>query len=1093
MGLLSKTIEGNGWSFDKKTGRLTINGTLDNRHGIFESIAKKVISIEARPGAKAKYGYGLFSDMENLREANLAYLDVSDCKDMTFMFKDCSFLSRIDLKTWKISKVESIAWLFSGCSSLKEVDLSSWDVSSVKDFGWMFSDCYSLESIDLTGWVISENAKTDYLFGSVPHTAHIFSDDVSVVRLLPEGVKPEPHGSIVTRFNTALAVDLAGDHAEAIRQYRLAAEQGSSAAAYNLALKYLKGTDVPKDEKESNRWLMRAAELGDTDSMYFIAKFFYFGNASCEKDYKQALYWAKKAKEKGDLSKDLTEKQSIDDFIRKIENNIAFDAAFAAYHAEDYVEAAKQYRIAIEKGSSAAAWNLGLMYGKGQGVPKSFSESFQWRLRAAKMGNAPAMCYLAERYHDGKRGVEQDDEQALAWAKKAKATGKLPPEKPVDELIQKIEKSLQEDPFNEGKHWLLNSDPAAAVHYFKIAAEQDNVFAIWTLGSIYTEGRYRKKNDEEAFRWFLRGAELGHAKSMYTIAERYYTGTGGAEKDYKQALVWATKAKESCELPADMSAERLILKIETSIAIQNAAEAAGGKDALQPLVALAERGSGAAASHLAKLYLNGEGVEKDRYLALNYYAMASEKGDPDATSFLLGQDLDDLYQNGIDAHDRGDRNEALYSLHAAYRAYKLRAYRNFSTASKNYNMSFFLKQIAAASDLFSEEAKKGTPWANYYLGEIYWQYSSYHDKVNIPEDRSSAIPFMEKAMDAGFDHALIFMAQRYYLGDCPAVALERGWSMDLLARAARSEDPDVRYIAAYWYMNGFGEKHGDKTVYTSLDPEKALELMTALAENGHAGAMYCLARMYAPEKTQFPNDLDKWLKYAKSAAELGNANAIKALDSIEENVAKEKQKAFVNYCIRKGDNYYWGTEEIKQDIYSAIYYYEQAAEFDAKAAMKVGNIYHKGIGLPQDEQEALKWFMRASEFGSAEAQFTIGEMYYFGEGVPVDYAEAAKWFTKSATQGHVRAQYSIGVLYNNGKGVPKSTYKAKSWFEKAAEQNHSGALLELGRMHYNYLDEVSNYKDSFESHFASAKEYLSRAAELGEADAKKLLRRLERH
>ena len=203
MGLLSKTIEGNGWSFDKKTGRLTISGKLDNRHGIFESIVKKVISIEARPGAKAKYSYGLFSDMENLREADLAQLDVSD--------------------------VESIAWLFSGCSSLKEVDLSSWDVSSVKDFGWMFSDCYSLESIDLTGWVISENAKTDYLFGSVPHTAHIFSDDVSVVRLLPEGVKPEPHGSIVTRFNTALAVDLAGDHAEAIRQYRLAAEQGSSA------------------------------------------------------------------------------------------------------------------------------------------------------------------------------------------------------------------------------------------------------------------------------------------------------------------------------------------------------------------------------------------------------------------------------------------------------------------------------------------------------------------------------------------------------------------------------------------------------------------------------------------------------------------------------------------------------------------------------------------------------------------------------------------------------------------------------------------------------------------------------------------------
>ena len=188
MGLFSKTIEGNGWSFDKQTGKLTISGELGDVFNPFKGFAKKVLSVEALPGARTSECFYLFSEMENLREADLAELDVSECTDMTYAFHNCRSLTRICLSKWNTSKAEKMSSVFSGCRSLKEADLSSWDVSNVKDFSLMFLFCYALETIDLTGWEISENADADTLFDSVPKTAHIFTDDVSVVRLLPEGV-----------------------------------------------------------------------------------------------------------------------------------------------------------------------------------------------------------------------------------------------------------------------------------------------------------------------------------------------------------------------------------------------------------------------------------------------------------------------------------------------------------------------------------------------------------------------------------------------------------------------------------------------------------------------------------------------------------------------------------------------------------------------------------------------------------------------------------------------------------------------------------------------------------------------------------------
>ena len=53
----------------------------------------------------------------------------------------------------------------------------------------------------------------------------------------------------------------------------------------------------------------------------------------------------------------------------------------------------------------------------------------------------------------------------------------------------------------------------------------------------------------------------------------------------------------------------------------------------------------------------------------------------------------------------------------------------------------------------------------------------------------------------------------------------------------------------------------------------------------------------------------------------------------------------------------------------------------------------------------------AAEQGDVDAQNKLGVMYYRGEGVPQDYSHAVSWFRKAAEQGHAVAQYNVGLMF----------------------------------------------------------------------------------
>jgi TPR repeat protein len=60
-------------------------------------------------------------------------------------------------------------------------------------------------------------------------------------------------------------------------------------------------------------------------------------------------------------------------------------------------------------------------------------------------------------------------------------------------------------------------------------------------------------------------------------------------------------------------------------------------------------------------------------------------------------------------------------------------------------------------------------------------------------------------------------------------------------------------------------------------------------------------------------------------------------------------------------------------------------------------MYEIGVGVEEDQLEAVKWYAKAAEQGDAKAQFDLGRMYDNGEGVEQDKAEAVKWYAKAQT------------------------------------------------------------------------------------------------
>jgi uncharacterized protein len=80
------------------------------------------------------------------------------------------------------------------------------------------------------------------------------------------------------------------NYVEAVKWYRLAADQGDAHAQFNLCASYTAGRGVPQDDAEAVKWYRLAAEQGDSLAQFNLGAM-YSGGRGVEQDLIAAYMW----------------------------------------------------------------------------------------------------------------------------------------------------------------------------------------------------------------------------------------------------------------------------------------------------------------------------------------------------------------------------------------------------------------------------------------------------------------------------------------------------------------------------------------------------------------------------------------------------------------------------------------------------------------------------------------------------------------------------------------------------------------------------------------------------------------------------------
>ena len=168
-------------------------------------------------------------------------------------------------------------------------------------------------------------------------------------------------------------------------------------AQYNLGFMYANGQGVPEDYVEAVKWYRKAADQGDASAQYNLGRMVASGQG-VRQDYVEAVKWYRKAADQGDASAcfnlGLMYSNGQGTAGLRRGGEVVSKGGGSGGCARP-VQSGPNVRIGTKRaagprrggelvpegggsGDASAQFNLGLMYGMGQGVPKDYVLSHMW-------------------------------------------------------------------------------------------------------------------------------------------------------------------------------------------------------------------------------------------------------------------------------------------------------------------------------------------------------------------------------------------------------------------------------------------------------------------------------------------------------------------------------------------------------------------------------------------------------------------------------------------------------------------------------------------------------------------------------------------
>ncbi|KAF4429602.1 hypothetical protein F53441_14002 [Fusarium austroafricanum] len=242
---------------------------------------------------------------------------------------------------------------------------------------------------------------------------------------------------------------------------------------------------------------------------------------------------------------------------------------------EDYNSAFPLFVLAAKHGHAESGYRTALCYEFGWGCRKDPAKAVQFLRTAASKRHPGAMTRLGKACLSGDLG-EKRYREGIKWMKLAAEAADAQYNSAPYQLGCLYENGYGADIFKDDnhaaelftqaaelghpeanyrlgdayEHGLLNCprDPALSVHFYTGAAERGHAGAMMGLCAWYMVGAppILEKDEEEAYEWARRSADLGFVKAQYAVG--YFTEMGiGCRRDVLEANVWYVKAADAGE------------------------------------------------------------------------------------------------------------------------------------------------------------------------------------------------------------------------------------------------------------------------------------------------------------------------------------------------------------------------------------------------------------------------------------------------------------------------------------------------------------------------------------------------------------------
>ena len=665
---------------------------------------------------------------------------------------------------------------------------------------------------------------------------------------------------------SSLTLPLQSTAAE-LQQLFLLAERGDIQAQSQLAYMYYVGETVEKDYVEAVRWYGAAAAQGDREAQYHLGLAHAYGEGA-RKDVTLSASWYQQAAKQGHTN---------------AQHNLGL-AYLNGDGVPQNVQIAQQwFEQAANQGYTRAQTQLANLYQSGEGIPQNDQIAANWYRQAADRGDPTAQYQLAKLYRSG-HGLEQDTSQAKRWFRMSADQGYTPAENELALMNTKPDPQPNQTAETHGANHINSNKQLAKNEGSGISSFFKQVFNI-------EDNQKEVSNSEQSS-----SSPLAEINSPTKSLQPPPITAGTSSYQYSVE----TAANETVQTSNQTINEENLIRnnIESSSLYQKAAQ--GDKEAQ---------------FHLAKIYYQGDKVERDYEQAFLWFRRSAQQDHVEA-QYAMGNVY--LMGEGVNQNDQ----EAL-------RWYALAADQGHKAALHNYdNLTKLRSPINAEDDLNLEDtdptrvfasSSKPRQWSD---SEMIINTHRQNNTLQTPNKPNKKEPGLFKSLTNAFGFA---SKENEIEKNKQQGVFSETEQNQIVTNETKALDEEIIYA-------------------TMLDETETMPLNTT---------------------NSFTQDVSAENLYQQGLAYHYGHGLAKNYQEAFEYFASAANTGHVQAQYRVAYAYAYGEGVAKDEAFAASWYQKAALQGEPLAQRQLAKMYWAGKGINKDKAKAHAWYKIIARKGTS--------------------------------------------------------------------------------------------------------------------------------